>query len=106
MANSCQSIWQSSLVRTLEAVDNGVRLQRSNSTIDDPKMQGDVTMLGVTQIKAREALKKNSAIRRVICSWFDQLELNEAGELDKERQVSSIDSLEWTRRGKYQVSIV
>jgi hypothetical protein len=40
------SHWQVHLVRTLEALDNGVRLDRSNSTNDNPKMQGDVKMLG------------------------------------------------------------
>jgi hypothetical protein len=31
--------WQAHLTRTLEALDNGVRLDRSNSTSDNPKMQ-------------------------------------------------------------------
>jgi hypothetical protein len=43
-------------------------------------------MLGVSQVKARIGLKDNSlAIQTVIGSWWEQLELNDLGQLDKGR---------------------
>jgi hypothetical protein len=97
------SHWQEHLVRSLEALDKGVRFHRSNSTVDNPKLQGDMSMLGVTQVKARMGLKRNSqAIQTVIGSWWDQLEQNKEGRLEKVSgllidSIGSLDKGEWAQ---------
>jgi hypothetical protein len=76
--------WQASLVRTLDALDNGVSLARRQSTEDNVKLQGDVTMIGATKFKARMRLKESVALQTVLENWWDQLDLNGNDKLDKE----------------------
>jgi hypothetical protein len=77
--------WQESLVRTLNALDNGVRLGRRTSTEHNVKLQGDVSMLGASQFKARMSLKESIAFQTVLENWWDQLELNADSRLDIEQ---------------------
>jgi hypothetical protein len=54
---------------------NGVRLHRSASTCFDPKLQANLEMMTVRQMKKRLAVKESFLLQRTIKNWWDTMQL-------------------------------
>jgi hypothetical protein len=71
-----RALVQAEKAKLMKAIEKGgVRLQRTGSTLFDPKMQGDMAMLAPAMIRKRQELKKNAHLDRTIRSWWDSMNL-------------------------------
>jgi hypothetical protein len=69
------------------AVKSGVRLNRTNSTIGDMKMQGDLEMLTQEAVNARKALENDPRIKETVQTWWDAVARENKGQMNKEQYV-------------------
>ena len=52
--------------KAVAALKDGVRVNRTMSTMYDLRMQGDVTMLSQAAVEARQALKEDPGLRKLV----------------------------------------
>jgi hypothetical protein len=85
--SSCQEMTRAIDVekkRMMKAIEEGgVRLQRTMSTVSDPKLQGDLRMVAPAVMAQRLALKKSPQIQALISSWWKSMGLEENGEMNE-----------------------
>jgi Ca2+-binding EF-hand superfamily protein len=74
-----QTLVQAEKVKLMKAIEEGgVRLQRTNSVVADPKLQGDIRMMAPAMVRKRKALQTNPELEKVIRRWWDSAQLGGA----------------------------
>jgi Ca2+-binding EF-hand superfamily protein len=69
--------------KTAEALKAGVRINRTQSTAYDLKMQGDIQMLSEEMMAAREDLKDNPTVLNFVQKWWDAMLIKERDRMSK-----------------------
>jgi hypothetical protein len=69
--------------RLAAALNQGVRLQRTNSSFD-PKMQGDIAMMAPAQLELRRALKESPKVQQMVRGWWESCGLDAGGRMGKD----------------------
>jgi hypothetical protein len=80
-------VGQEGRVAAEAAVKSGVRLNRTQSTMLDKKMQGDLEMLTAEAVEQRRCLKEDPKLREAVQGWWDGVAKEHCMQMDKDAYI-------------------